>query len=152
MMANIIIGGGLGAIPFIGDIVDGMFKFNTRNAKMLQDFLEFKYHPENFPDKVRAAEKRAKKAEKQSKKEKRSGGNVLSDDRSDNHSMEMEEAADYEYGHPTAREGNSIKYRQASTRNDRTLAAGPERQQYGGSRNQRGYAEGVPPPQPPRPR
>jgi hypothetical protein len=40
MAANAGIDFGLGSVPIIGDIFDMFFKSNTRNLKMLTDFLE----------------------------------------------------------------------------------------------------------------
>jgi hypothetical protein len=40
MVANAAIDFGLGTIPVVGDIFDLFFKSNTRNLKLLTDFLE----------------------------------------------------------------------------------------------------------------
>jgi hypothetical protein len=40
MLANAAIDFGLGSIPVVGDIFDIFFKSNTRNLKLLTDFLE----------------------------------------------------------------------------------------------------------------
>lgn len=40
MAANAAVDAGLGAIPIAGDIFDLFFKSNTRNLKLLTDFLE----------------------------------------------------------------------------------------------------------------
>jgi hypothetical protein len=42
MLANAAIDFGLGSIPVVGDIFDLFFKSNTRNLKLLTDFLEKK--------------------------------------------------------------------------------------------------------------
>jgi Domain of unknown function (DUF4112) len=42
MLANSVIDAGLGTIPIIGDIFDMFFKSNTKNLKLLTDFLEKK--------------------------------------------------------------------------------------------------------------
>lgn len=40
MLANAAVDAGLGTIPIAGDIFDMFFKSNTRNLKLLTDFLE----------------------------------------------------------------------------------------------------------------
>jgi hypothetical protein len=40
MLANAAIDAGLGTIPILGDVFDLFFKSNTRNLKLLADFLE----------------------------------------------------------------------------------------------------------------
>jgi Domain of unknown function (DUF4112) len=40
MLANAGIDAGLGTIPIVGDIFDMFFKSNTKNVKLLTDFLE----------------------------------------------------------------------------------------------------------------
>lgn len=40
MIANSAIDAGLGTIPIVGDIFDMFFKSNTKNLKLLTDFLE----------------------------------------------------------------------------------------------------------------
>ena len=44
MLANVALDLGLGVIPIVGDIFDMFFKSNTRNVKLLTDFLENKSH------------------------------------------------------------------------------------------------------------
>lgn len=40
MFANSVIDAGLGTIPIVGDIFDMFFKSNTKNLRLLTDFLE----------------------------------------------------------------------------------------------------------------
>jgi Domain of unknown function (DUF4112) len=40
MAGNIAIDSGIGAIPLVGDVFDMFFKSNSKNAKLLVDFIE----------------------------------------------------------------------------------------------------------------
>lgn len=45
-MTNVIIDLVIGFVPFIGDIADGVFTANTRNVRILEEYLDSKYKPQ----------------------------------------------------------------------------------------------------------
>lgn len=48
MLINIIVDFAVGLIPFLGDLVDAMFKANTKNVRLLERHLDQKYKPDGL--------------------------------------------------------------------------------------------------------
>lgn len=42
MLLNIVVDFGIGIVPFLGDILDAIFRANTRNAALLEQYLREK--------------------------------------------------------------------------------------------------------------
>jgi hypothetical protein len=45
MIINILLDFLVGLVPFVGDLVDAMFKCNTKNVRLLEEVLDAKYKP-----------------------------------------------------------------------------------------------------------
>jgi hypothetical protein len=45
MILNILLDFLVGLVPFVGDLVDAMFKCNTKNVRLLEEVLDAKYKP-----------------------------------------------------------------------------------------------------------
>lgn len=50
MMINIALDFAVGLVPFAGDLVDAVFKCNTRNVRLLEKHLDKKYKPKGGAD------------------------------------------------------------------------------------------------------
>lgn len=50
MLINVAVDGGLGLIPILGDIIDGAYKANTRNVRLLEKRLDTVYKPKTSRD------------------------------------------------------------------------------------------------------
>jgi Domain of unknown function (DUF4112) len=40
MIGNVIVEGAVGAVPFVGDAFDVLFRANRRNIRILRDYME----------------------------------------------------------------------------------------------------------------
>lgn len=53
MLINVAIDFVIGLIPFLGDLADGYFKANTKNVRVLENYMDKKYKPTELKQKSR---------------------------------------------------------------------------------------------------
>lgn len=53
MLINVAIDFVIGLVPFLGDVADGYFKANTKNVRVLENYLDKKYKPAELKQKSR---------------------------------------------------------------------------------------------------